>query len=267
MSLIIKGTIYQSAIIKVKYNMIKLVHFTFFVSIFLIFGCNTDASNQDVSVQDAPNQERSQQSIETVEVEKSPKLETTTVNTSNRTIISNFFDEGQTKKLYSVKAQFDEAMCSQISYIEISDCYSTHAAILMADLTQDIPFTANFPYTTDFAFSKFEQEFEDLEILSSKCGLQNPQNKEIVNFYCLYDVSPFMDYLAELGKATPFIKSIHELYQKAKGMPPSMRNDVVLSSKLELDFNKIDHQFFYMIMHLALNDEYIATQVLKKQLK
>ncbi|MEM6699752.1 MAG: hypothetical protein AAF599_15220, partial [Bacteroidota bacterium] len=133
--------------------MIKLIYSTLPLLFILLLGCNSNTSEQD-----AATSEVAKTKTETAEIEAtpSPKL-STEASPSNSSILSDFFNADQLEKLYEVKTQFDEAMCSQISYIEISDCYSTHAAILMADVSQSIPFTANFPYTTDFSFIKFEQ--------------------------------------------------------------------------------------------------------------
>lgn len=224
----------------------------------ILASCNDEVSGKKAESQGEPTAAAANE-------DKTPTTTNTSVDSEmaesfDDVSLANFFDEQTIEQLLAVKQAFDNQLCATISHNEISDCYKSHAGILMSDISQDVPFTTNFPYTSTFSLQNIEEGVDNSDILSNKCGFQHSETGAIINYYCLMNKSSFMDYVSALAQQNGFIKKIYDEYQMAKGLTPNIRNSVAMTSVINLDFEQIGHQLFYMMMHLAINEELIASR-------
>ena len=175
--------------------------------------------------------------------------------------IEGYISLDELKHLMAIKAVFDSSLCFQGTIENLEDCYLSHAQSYSYDMVKQIEqLNQNYPYNTAFELNKVKVHADGLNFLSKNCGFQNEKTGEIVNFYCLKNKSSFIDYLTELGEDNALIQIYQENYTKNKVVSNDIKKRIGATGQFELDFERLDHQIFYLFYHLMINEEVKARQ-------
>lgn len=183
------------------------------------------------------------------------------ITTEEAFALPQFLDTASLNNLMAIKTVFEEFICDGISASPNNkNCYLTHAQSFAYDFMNDIPYTLNFPYDGTFDLSQVENEANGLSFLTKNCGFQDQSTGEVIHYHCMKAEGAWMDYLEYLGQSTDLIGNIQLIYKEAKTINSNIKQRLTLGAANDLDFGKEDHQIFYMMMHLLINEERIASE-------
>ena len=183
------------------------------------------------------------------------------INTSHTTSYSALgLNEEDEKSLLSIKSRFDKGLIGDSDKSTIAQIYRLHAQRMRMDVLEQFPYTKYYPYTSKFSVAP---EASELSFLTDQCGYLNA-NDEKVNFYCFKKDNSYFTYMLSHSGNVPMITSFIENYKEEKTITANMINQFLLQAIEELDFSKAEHQYFYMLVHALMNEEFKAGQKIAK---
>ena len=182
-------------------------------------------------------------------------------------LADQFFSAEAINALNEIKAVFDQRISKGYGDRPPAYVYEQHALRMRMDYFDNDPYTSVFPYNGEFDLSDLREAVKKLPFVTQKCGFQNPATKEVVNYYCFNTNPEFMQYLTKVGENSGLIKGFQQRYQDVKSIDPAMREAMLTQSVEEIDFANLDQQYFYMMFHILVNEERLALEKLKAQLK
>lgn len=175
--------------------------------------------------------------------------------------LPDFLDEKSVEHILAIKKVFEQFLCEGIrESVKNKNCYLTHAQGFSYDFLHNVPYTLNFPYDGKFEFAQMEEQAASLDFLTKNCGFQIQATGEMVNYYCMKSTGKWMDYLNHIGSTSSLIQNVRNSYAQAKTITQSIKQELVLQASNDLNFASEDHQIFYMMIHLLINEERIASE-------
>ena len=193
--------------------------------------------------------------------EEVPKNQQASNDSDN--LASTFFDAATFQQIKAIKQLFDEGLLEGYNNRSESYVYEQHALRMRLDLINNESYLAAYPYNGKFDLSGKEDLVSGLPFLTKNCGFQNEKTNVIEHYYCLGLEGRYFDYLEQLLPNT-LIANFVEQYKKIKTINADMKYNIVMHSLEELDFNNLDHQLFYMLFHICVNEERIAVEKMKQ---
>lgn len=169
--------------------------------------------------------------------------------------------------LNEIKAVFDQGISKGYGDRPPAYVYEQHALRMRMDYFDNDPYTSVFPYNGEFDLSSFTEAVNKLPFISNKCGFQDPTTKEVINYYCFNTDPDYMRYLAAVGENSALVKGFQQHYQETKSITSNMREAMLTQSVEEIDFSSLDHQYFYMMFHILVNEERLALDKLQAQME
>jgi len=205
------------------------------------------------------------------ELTKAEDLTMSVVETPNNTreftgstsLFATFFEEATVTQLNKIKEEYETGIKDGFSFPILGEAYKYNSSMFRTDILNDIPYTLTFPYNGKFDLTKHEERVKSMGFFSKKCGFGDKQTDEIIHYWCLSLDETFFSYLDELGKDNEFIKNFAEGYQRSKGITNEMKQRLIWLDEMTIDFNNYDHQVFYMLFHVLINEERIAYEKVK----
>lgn len=173
-------------------------------------------------------------------------------------LFTQYFTKEEQEALLKIKAFYEKGISDGFTFDEIGEAYDYNSGILRSDLFNEIPHTVTFPYNGEFALAMFEKEIPKLSFVTKKCGFKDTKTENIINYYCPNLDKDFFAYLEELGKDNELIQVFYEEYLSQKIISNGIKQGMLFRSKDNLDFNNFNHQLFYMLFHVFVNEEQIA---------
>lgn len=182
------------------------------------------------------------------------------VESNNAKILSKYFSKAELDKILSIKSKFDNKLCSTYNHNRIlSECYKFSSHSLKSDFLSGYPIQLNFPFDNTMPLNSLTDTTLS-QIWSFKCGFIDKFDNTIFNFYCLNINGKVGDYLKRLGNNNNLIKEFFNSYSKHQDFHPDIQQQIILSAQDKLEFSNIDHQIFWMLYCLSLNETITATK-------
>lgn len=166
--------------------------------------------------------------------------------------------------LITIKADFDALLNHENkTNRSLGEQYELHAAGLGNSFLQNNPITLNLPYNNKIRLSDYDDLLLNSNLWSYKCGYQEEDGSQILNFYCLNTSGPIFNYLQNASPNNELIHNFITSYKKIGDFSPDIQQSTILNTPLNIDFNNPDHQMFWVIYHLSLNETMNASNELK----
>jgi len=146
---------------------------------------------------------------------------------------------------------------------KMKDCYLGHANALKSDFINQMPITLNKPYDApiDWDYFRTARDFE--KIWSYKCGFQDMNSGEVLNYYCPNVKSEFGVWLDSLSLHDDLIRSFNMEYKQSESFTPQQQQSMYLRAEGDLDFDDEAVRRFYWIYHFGLAEVRHASQAIK----
>lgn len=200
---------------------------------------------------------------ETESKEVKVEVDNLAVVTTKSALFAKYFTTEEQAILLKIKAIYEKGISDGFTFDDIGEAYSYNAGVLKSDLFNKIPHTLTFPYNGKFSLSTFEKEINKLSFITKKCGFQDTQTEKLINYYCPNLDEDFFAFLEEGSAGSKLIKDFHNDYMAQKVINNEIKRNMVLMSDEELDFDNFNHQLFYMLFHIYVNEEQKAMEKLK----
>lgn len=159
--------------------------------------------------------------------------------------------------------KFDDKICEGSEKRDISECYQLHSHEMKMDLMNNRPYTLAFPYDDSFDLSMVSN-IDSIAFLTKNCGMKIEDTEEVLHYHCLRSDSKFMDYLQREQSNSELMMFFYEDYKKNKTISSEFKQGLLMTSDESLDFKNKGHRIFYMLLHLMVNEERIATTKIQK---
>ena len=188
-------------------------------------------------------------------------------NSEKRTpeIWQQYFTKAEITAIVAIKQTFDKGLGANSKDRGTPYLYTYHANRMRGDYFNKFPYTLNFPYNDKFDLEGLENEVQQLgRFITNKCGFQGKGNGEIIHYYCLKKEGPFMGLMQSLGKDNSLIASLHTDYIQQKSISKNAKQQLLMDSVENLDFDKAEHQLIYMFYQILINEERLATNKILK---
>lgn len=181
---------------------------------------------------------------------------------------NTFFDKEVFQNLFKLKERFDKELSKGISDRPLSYIYEQHALRIRLDILNEEPYVHIYPYNERSSLSDQKKIIDQITFLTDKCGFLNEKTGEKINYYCFsIEEGGYFDYLSKINPPNELIDSFREGYLKEKSINPNIRNLVLMQALDVLDFENIDHQIFYFLFHLSIQEERLGIARFKKSLQ
>lgn len=174
-----------------------------------------------------------------------------------------YFTPEEQEVLLKMKTFYENGISDDFTFEKIGEAYEYNSNVLRGDLFNKIPHTLTFPYNGEFALSMFEQDLSKLSFITKKCGFQDAKTEEIINYHCLSLDEDFFAYLEKVAEGSSLIKNFHEEYMSQKVISNGMKENMILRSTEDLDVSNFNHQLFYMLFHVFVNEEQKAMEKIR----
>lgn len=188
----------------------------------------------------------------------SEEVEAVVADTSQLELVKRFFTPKEVEAMLAIKAEFEGGLRKGLELRSVAYAYEQHAIRMRLNYFDKTPVIYQYPFNGKFDFSRVESYANSLPFMTRKCGFQIEATKEVVNYYCPSIHQPFFDYLTEIGQSSSIISNFAKEYPEVKAILPGIKQQMLMSSNEELDFEKWDHQLFYLLFHCWVNEELIA---------
>ncbi len=153
-----------------------------------------------------------------------------------------------------IKAKFDAGLRKyESAERELSTLYEQNSRRLRSHLLAQETFRQVFPFDGEMTLEGVSDLVEQLPYCTKKCGFQTETGT--VNYYCPSTDAGFFSYLASISPSSPIITAFHDSYLEKRMIAPEIRQQMLLSGLEELDFTNPDHQLFYALFQLWINEE------------
>lgn len=230
----------------------SILHTFYFLSAILFFSCQ---NTTEIATE--------QQQAPLVEEKKIESKEKSSIEIKGEELFKEHFTSEEQALILKIKVAYEGGIVDGFTFDNIGEAYTYNSTVLRGDLFNEIPHTLTFPYNGKFTLSTFEKELPKLSFITKKCGFQDAKTKEVVNFYCPNLNENFFNYLDKVGKNNNLIQKFREEYLSTKTITDSIKQSMILNSTADLDFNNINHQIFYMLFHIFVNEEQKALEKVK----
>lgn len=205
------------------------------------------------SIPSCTNQENGNATKESTQVIK-PQLPQKTEGISDKEI----------EILSKIKADFESIMNSDNNAnTSLGDLYRLHLAGLGDSFLQKNPISLNLPYNNKLRLAKYDDLLLNSNLWSFKCGYAGEDGNTILNYYCLDTAGSLFNYLKNSSPDNELIQNFVTTYTQAGDFTPNMQQSIILEAKRGLDFNNPDHQMFWVIYHLSLNEVMVANKAIQ----
>lgn len=166
--------------------------------------------------------------------------------------------------LSTIKSDFDSLLnIDNTTNRPLANQYQIHLAGLKSSFFKKEPITLNLPYNNKLRLSKYDNLLLNSNLWSFKCGYNDEDGSSIVNFYCLNTSGPIFDYLQNSSANNLLIQEFIKSYVEVGDFTPSMQQNMILNTIEKLDFTNPDHQMFWVIYHISLNETMNANKAVK----
>ena len=170
-------------------------------------------------------------------------------------IESDLLSEQDIQVLQPIKSGFDSILnINNTRQRPMGELYKFNSAGMSTSFFQQEPLSINFPYDNRLRLSQYEELLDDNRIWSYKCGYADSTNVTILNYYCLNTEGPIFDYFKALAPTNDIINAFVTDYLRAQDFTPAIQGQILMQGRDDLDFTNADHQLFWMIYHLSLNE-------------
>lgn len=178
------------------------------------------------------------------------------------TIESKVLTEKDNEVLQIIKSGFDSVLhISNTHQRPLVELYQFNSAGLTSTFLKREPISINFPYDNKLRLSDYDNILRDSDIWSYKCGYADSSDVMITNFYCLNTSGPFFDYLKNISPSNGIIEYFISDYLRYQDFSPGIQQEILTRGRDDLDFTNTDHQMFWAIYHLSLNETMNAQKV------
>jgi len=184
-------------------------------------------------------------------------------NTATSIPVSSSMSDNSRSALLELKEQFDAQLRKGFGDRSMAYVYEQHALRMKLDLLNNEPYDYLFPYNGKFSLADHLELVEEMPFLTYKCGFQK-EDGEVIHYYCLGLEGGFIDHLTEVGENNELIKRFAARYQEVKTIDPQAKQDMVLNAQEELSFEELDHQLYYFLFHVCVNEERLAVKKLNE---
>lgn len=244
--------------------------FLFFLfSLVILVGCQQESPDQNAdletppavsndvastasTVPSSPDRAALERQVETTLKASSPKKK-------DLKELSKWLADQEVSTLIDLKKNFDRGLMLNQGSADIARVYQFHAHGTRMEMMDQTTLAHYFPYNGEFDQNEFRNRASQLDFLNKNCGFQIKTNKEELltfNHYCFNKDNQLFELYKAEGSA--FLNRIINEYQEAKAITPAMKQQFYFNAMDDLDMTRLEHQIFYMLFHVLVNEEIVT---------